>query len=201
MRRDGVDYMRCLDCDAVLESEDLEQLPASTTRKKNLAANKLPDSRSRLAQPRPCAACSVVRPQCCANANSRAQSQHYQRNARQQRGHCTGPSPLAHHSAGNLQHRPQEFPITPRLRRTPRFAPLQADREIPGGRRAPCTSYKFGPSPASVCESLPANAILRWRAAKFRHAVSPPPASGRSGPPRPENTRRTRRSRLPRASR
>jgi hypothetical protein len=28
MRRDGVDYMRCLDCDAVLESEDLEQLPA-----------------------------------------------------------------------------------------------------------------------------------------------------------------------------
>jgi hypothetical protein len=22
-----VDYMRCLDCDAVLESEDLEQLP------------------------------------------------------------------------------------------------------------------------------------------------------------------------------
>jgi hypothetical protein len=27
MRRDGVDYMRCLDCDAVLESEDLEQLP------------------------------------------------------------------------------------------------------------------------------------------------------------------------------
>lgn len=28
MRRDGVDYMRCLDCDAVLESEDLEQLPS-----------------------------------------------------------------------------------------------------------------------------------------------------------------------------
>jgi hypothetical protein len=28
MRRDGVDYMRCMDCDAVLESEDLEQLPA-----------------------------------------------------------------------------------------------------------------------------------------------------------------------------
>ena len=27
MRRDGVDYMRCLDCDSVLESEDLEQLP------------------------------------------------------------------------------------------------------------------------------------------------------------------------------
>jgi hypothetical protein len=27
MRRDGVEYMRCLDCDAVLESEDLEQLP------------------------------------------------------------------------------------------------------------------------------------------------------------------------------
>ena len=27
MRRDSVDYMRCLDCDAVLESEDLEQLP------------------------------------------------------------------------------------------------------------------------------------------------------------------------------
>ncbi len=28
MRRDGIDYMRCLDCDAVLEAEDLEQLPA-----------------------------------------------------------------------------------------------------------------------------------------------------------------------------
>jgi hypothetical protein len=28
MRRDGIEYMRCLDCDAVLESEDLEQLPA-----------------------------------------------------------------------------------------------------------------------------------------------------------------------------
>lgn len=28
MRRDGVDYMRCLDCDHVFEAEDLEQLPA-----------------------------------------------------------------------------------------------------------------------------------------------------------------------------
>jgi len=28
MRRDGVDYVRCLDCDHVFESEDLEQLPA-----------------------------------------------------------------------------------------------------------------------------------------------------------------------------
>jgi len=27
MRRDGVDYVRCLDCDAVYEAEDLEQLP------------------------------------------------------------------------------------------------------------------------------------------------------------------------------
>ena len=25
MRRDGVEYMRCLDCDAVFEAEDLEQ--------------------------------------------------------------------------------------------------------------------------------------------------------------------------------
>jgi len=28
MRRDGVDYLRCLDCDQVFEAEDLEQLPA-----------------------------------------------------------------------------------------------------------------------------------------------------------------------------
>jgi len=28
MRRDGVDYMRCIDCDQVFEAEDLEQLPA-----------------------------------------------------------------------------------------------------------------------------------------------------------------------------
>ena len=28
MRRDGIDYMRCLDCDQVFEAEDLEQLPA-----------------------------------------------------------------------------------------------------------------------------------------------------------------------------
>lgn len=28
MRRDGVDYMRCLDCDQVFEAEDLEQIPA-----------------------------------------------------------------------------------------------------------------------------------------------------------------------------
>jgi uncharacterized C2H2 Zn-finger protein len=26
MRRDGVDYMRCLDCDQVFESEDLDQI-------------------------------------------------------------------------------------------------------------------------------------------------------------------------------
>jgi hypothetical protein len=25
MRRDGIDYLRCLDCDQVFESEDLEQ--------------------------------------------------------------------------------------------------------------------------------------------------------------------------------
>jgi hypothetical protein len=28
MRRDGIDYMRCLDCDQVFEAEDLEQIPA-----------------------------------------------------------------------------------------------------------------------------------------------------------------------------
>jgi hypothetical protein len=28
MRRDGVDYLRCVDCDQVFESEDLEQLSA-----------------------------------------------------------------------------------------------------------------------------------------------------------------------------
>ena len=28
MRRDGVDYIRCLDCDQVFESDDLEQAPA-----------------------------------------------------------------------------------------------------------------------------------------------------------------------------
>ena len=28
MRRDGVDYLRCLDCDHVFEAEDLEQMPA-----------------------------------------------------------------------------------------------------------------------------------------------------------------------------
>jgi hypothetical protein len=28
MRRDGVDYLRCLDCDQVFEAEDLEQIPA-----------------------------------------------------------------------------------------------------------------------------------------------------------------------------
>jgi hypothetical protein len=27
MRRDGVDYLRCLDCDQVFESDDLEQVP------------------------------------------------------------------------------------------------------------------------------------------------------------------------------
>ena len=27
MRRDGVDYIRCLDCDQVFESDDLEQVP------------------------------------------------------------------------------------------------------------------------------------------------------------------------------
>jgi hypothetical protein len=27
-RRDGVDYLRCLDCDQVFEAEDLEQTPA-----------------------------------------------------------------------------------------------------------------------------------------------------------------------------
>ena len=28
MRRDGIDYLRCLDCDEVFEAEDLEQVPA-----------------------------------------------------------------------------------------------------------------------------------------------------------------------------
>ena len=28
MRRDGVDYLRCLDCDHVFEAEDMEQIPA-----------------------------------------------------------------------------------------------------------------------------------------------------------------------------
>jgi len=27
MRRDGVDYLRCVDCDQVFEAEDLEQVP------------------------------------------------------------------------------------------------------------------------------------------------------------------------------
>ena len=27
-RRDGVDYVRCLDCDQVFEAEDLEAVPA-----------------------------------------------------------------------------------------------------------------------------------------------------------------------------
>ena len=27
MRRDGVDYVRCQDCDQVFDSDDLEQLP------------------------------------------------------------------------------------------------------------------------------------------------------------------------------
>lgn len=26
-RRDGVDYLRCLDCDSVFEAEDLESVP------------------------------------------------------------------------------------------------------------------------------------------------------------------------------
>ena len=28
-RRDGVDYMRCMDCDQVFEAEDLETVPSS----------------------------------------------------------------------------------------------------------------------------------------------------------------------------
>jgi hypothetical protein len=28
MRRDGVDYLRCEDCDQVFEADDLEQVPA-----------------------------------------------------------------------------------------------------------------------------------------------------------------------------
>jgi hypothetical protein len=28
MRRDGVDYVRCKDCDQVFEADDLEQMPA-----------------------------------------------------------------------------------------------------------------------------------------------------------------------------
>lgn len=27
MRRDGIDYLRCTDCDQVFEAEDLEQMP------------------------------------------------------------------------------------------------------------------------------------------------------------------------------
>jgi len=27
MRRDGVDYIRCMDCDQVFEADDLEQVP------------------------------------------------------------------------------------------------------------------------------------------------------------------------------
>ncbi len=27
MRRDGVDYVRCFDCDQVFEADDLEQVP------------------------------------------------------------------------------------------------------------------------------------------------------------------------------
>jgi hypothetical protein len=27
MRRDGIDYLRCVDCDQVFEAEDLEQMP------------------------------------------------------------------------------------------------------------------------------------------------------------------------------
>jgi hypothetical protein len=29
-RRDGVDYVRCLDCDQVFEADDLESSPAAT---------------------------------------------------------------------------------------------------------------------------------------------------------------------------
>jgi len=29
-RRDGIDYVRCLDCDHVFEAEDLESTPAAT---------------------------------------------------------------------------------------------------------------------------------------------------------------------------
>jgi hypothetical protein len=28
MRRDGVDYLRCIDCDQVFDAEDLELVPA-----------------------------------------------------------------------------------------------------------------------------------------------------------------------------
>ncbi|HXP84915.1 MAG TPA: hypothetical protein VN841_09355 [Bryobacteraceae bacterium] len=28
MRRDGTDYLRCLDCDQVFDADDLEQVPA-----------------------------------------------------------------------------------------------------------------------------------------------------------------------------
>ena len=28
-RRDGVDYVRCLDCDQIFEAEDLETVPAA----------------------------------------------------------------------------------------------------------------------------------------------------------------------------
>ena len=27
MRRDGVDYIRCMDCDQIFEADDLEQVP------------------------------------------------------------------------------------------------------------------------------------------------------------------------------
>jgi hypothetical protein len=39
MRRDAVDYVRCLQCDAVFEAEDLEQLPADEDSDENLVEN------------------------------------------------------------------------------------------------------------------------------------------------------------------
>lgn len=30
MRRDGVEYLRCLDCDSVFEAEDLEQIAVTS---------------------------------------------------------------------------------------------------------------------------------------------------------------------------
>ncbi len=40
MRRDGVDYLRCLDCDQVFEEEDLEQIPVYDDEEEELPRHK-----------------------------------------------------------------------------------------------------------------------------------------------------------------
>ena len=39
MRRDAVDYVRCLQCDAVFEADDLEQPPADEGSDENVESN------------------------------------------------------------------------------------------------------------------------------------------------------------------